>query len=278
MTIENEDTLRSDIDEVQQDETIEETTEQSSEAELASATGENQTGKNEGSNELTENEKVQKAINRQHFKYREEERKRVKAEQENQQLRERLQKLESQNSEVVIPPLPDPYDEDYQAKITQREDAIRRKAEQDAQKQSVIEQQERQQEAAEQGELERIQAKAKEYDKRITTLGLTPDEIAVAGKTVMEYGIPGDVAEFILDHEQGPLITKYLADNPIVLDELVHLPATQAAVRISSDIAKAAASLKQNNASNAPPPPDTLTGRGGVGEGASPFLTGAKFE
>jgi hypothetical protein len=151
-----------------------------------------------------------------------------------------------------------------------------RKAQQDAQKQSAIAQQTAQKEVAEKANQERIQGLIDEYDKRIGTLGLDANDIARAGKTVVDYGISGDVAEFILQQEEGPLITKYLADNPLELDELRNMPPIDAALRINSTIKQAASALKPQ-ASEAPDPAETLAGRG-AGEQVSQFIKGAKFE
>lgn len=274
MTQENANTLQTETEESNIAATESETTNESG-AGLAPAAGENQS-KNEDGEQLTEQEKVQKAINKQHFKYREEERKRLAAEEREKELQRKLAEYESKNSEIVIPPMPNPFDEDFESKVKDRDEAIRRVAAQEAEKKSMQDEQQRNQEAAQQKENERIQAKAEKYDQRIETLGLTKDEIAVAGRTVAEYGISPDVAEFILDHEQGPLITKYLANNPVELDEIRSMNPIDAAFKINSTIAVAAASLKPQ-ATNTPDPAETLGGRGAVEQGSS-LIKGATFE
>jgi multidrug efflux pump subunit AcrB len=235
-------------------------------AELATATEEKQ-------------EKIdgaQKAINKQHAKYREEERKRIETEKKLEDANKKLEAIEAEKGEVVIPPIPDPYEDDFEEKLKAREDAITRNAQKDAQQQSALDKQNAQREAVEKANQERVQVLIDDYDKRIGTLGLDANDIARAGKTVVDYGISGEVAEFILQQEDGPLITKYLADNPLELDDLRNMQPIDAALRINSTIKEAASALKPQ-ASNAPDPVETLNGRG-ASEQVSPLIKGATFE
>ena len=218
---------------------------------------------------------VQKAINKQHAKYREEERKRIEIEKKLEDANNKLEKFEAEKKEVIIPDMPESWDEDFETKQAAREDAIKRQATQEAQNNVALEQQNAQKEAAQKAEQERFGNLVNDYTAKIVPLGLSPEEIRVAGEKVVEYGISGDVAEFILKQEDGPLITKYLADNPIVLDDLRNLPPIDAAFKINSEI-KAAASLLKPQASTAPDPAETLTGRG-AGEQVSPLIKGVTF-
>lgn len=240
-------------------------------AELAPASGGDQNKNDDG---------VQKAINKQHAKFREEERKRIEIEKEAKELREKLDAFEAQKGDVTIPNMPDRYDfdsdEEFNAQVKARDEAIMQKARQDAQQQSVLEQQSAAKEAAEKAEEERVQALIGGYTQQINKLGLNADEVRVAGDIVVKNGIDPQVAEYILGDEDGPLITKYLADNPIIQDELRYLPTIEAAMKINSEIRSNAALMKPQ-ASNAPDPAEVLDGRG-AGEQVSQFIKGAKFE
>jgi len=240
-------------------------------AELAPATGEPQDKTEDGTNE-----NVQKAINKQHAKYREEERLKIAAQNEAKELKEKLAAFEAEKGDIIIPEMPDSFDEDFDAKLTARDDAIKRKATQDAQQKNIIEQQNATQEAANIADQEHIQSLINDYDKRIVTLGLDVNTVKNAGNKVIEYGISGDLAEFIMQQEDGPFITQYLAENPIQVDELRNMPIAMAAIKISSDIKKAASAMKPQ-ASNAPDPAETLSGRG-AGEQKNPLIAGATFE
>ena len=241
-------------------------------AELATAPGENQ-------DKTTDDDKSQdatnRAINKQHKKFRDEERKRIKLEEDNADLKDKLAKAEADKGEIVVPPLPDQYDDDYAEKMAVRDDAIKRQAEQGAASKVAIERQTETVEAANKVEQERVQGLVNNYDKRITTLGLDPDDIRSAVQTVGEYGVSHEVKEFILQHENGPLITKYLAENPIELDDLRNMSIINAALKINSDINTAASAMKPQ-ASNAPDPAEVLNGRG-AGEKVHPLIKGATF-
>ncbi len=235
-------------------------------AELATATEEKQDKSNDG---------VQKAINKQHAKYKEEERKRIASENEATELRGKLEAIEAERGKITIPDAPDPYDEDFEVKREARESAIRQQAARDAQQNVVTEQQVANKEAAEKVEQERIGELVNSYDKRIATLGLDSGEIKKAGETVVSYGISGELAEYILGDADGPLLIKHLADNPIVLDELSNMSPIQAAFKVNSDIRAAASTLKPQ-ASETPDPAETLNGKGRT-EAKSPLIAGATF-
>lgn len=253
-----------DIDPIEDNEANSETAEGG--AELAPATDVEQEKPTDG---------AQKAINKQHAKYREEERKRIAAEGEAKELKEKLEAIEATRADVTIPPIPDPYEDDFEEKVKARDEAITRKATQDAQHQNVLDQQSASAEAANKAEQERVQSVISTYDQRIVKLGLDQAEVRAAGDKVIDHGITGDLAMYIMQQEDGPLITKYLADNPIQVDELRHMTPMEAAVKINSDI-KLAASAMKPQASNAPDPAETLSGRG-AGEKESEFTKGATF-
>lgn len=242
---------------------------------LAPDTGENQSKNNDG---VSDQDKVNKAINKQHAKYREEQRKRIQIEKERDEARQRLAEFEEKSNSVDIPKSPDPFDPEFESKRQAREDAIARKAEQDAAKAAAEVQQSANVEAAQQAEFEKFQARAKAYDARIGALKLDAEEIQEAAKVVGEYGIHSDLIDVILDDEDGPLITKYLAANPLELDDLNNMSTVQAAIRINSIIKPAAALLKPQASTETPDPVgDIDSGRGG-GEKTSELLKGATFE
>lgn len=229
----------------------------------------------EGNQDKTD-DGVQKAINKQHARYREEERKRIESDERARVAEEKLAAFEAEKGEVIIPPVPDPYDDDFEEQVRARDEAITRKATQDAQQQNVIEQQNANMEAAALTEQQRVNGLINDYDKRSVQLGLTVEDVRNAGNKVIDYGISSELAEFIMQRDDGPLITKYLADNPILVDELRNSPLTTAAIRVDSEIKLAASSMKPQ-ASSAPDPAETLSGRG-AGEKVSPFIADATFE
>ena len=88
------------------------------------------------------------------------------------------------------------------------------------------------------------------------------------------HGISDDVTLHILNDDKGPMITKYLAQNPLALDELHGMSPMQAAIHIENVVKPSAVSSK--NTTNAPPPSTNLDGGGSPPSERGP--KGAKFE
>lgn len=218
---------------------------------------------------------AQKAINKQHAKFREEERRANQLEKEKNELKDKLSAIEAERGEVVIPPMPDQYDADFDAQMEARDKAIANKATLEANKNATLDAQNANLKTASDNETARKQDLVNSFDSRIVKLGLNPTEVKSAVEVVVDYGLTGDIGEFILSQEDGPLITQYLASNPILLDELRGMSAIQAAFKIEKEVRPAAASLKPQ-ASNTPDPAETLSGRG-AGETVDPLIAGATF-
>jgi DNA primase catalytic subunit len=243
-------------------------------SELATDIAEEQE-KDTGADRDTEQESVQQAINKQHRKFRDEERKRILAEEQARKLEERLAAIEASSNVREIPPIPDPYDMDFEQKIAQREEALLQKARDESRKEAQKSQLDAKSEAAKRDEAQRVSKLVDVFDKRVSSLGLSRDEIGRAVDVVADYGISSAVGEFLLADEDGPLITKYLAANPLVLDDLRYMSDVSAALKIDREIRKAASSMKPQ-VSRAPDPAETLSGRG-AGENDSPLIRGATF-
>jgi hypothetical protein len=236
-------------------------------AELATASG-------EGHEEINQ-EAINKAINKKHFQFKEEERKRLKVEEEKKALQDELNSLKAPK-EPVIPPIPDAYDDDFQAKVKAREEALLAKAEFDAVK-KVEQQQLQQAEELKQAEKQKVlQDMTKSYDARISDLNLDADTVHKAGDVLINYGVTEELATFILQDSDGPLLTQYLAANPLEVDKLKGLTPMQAAIELNSSIREKASGLKPKQ-SNAPDPVKGLNGLG-PGEHVPASIKGAKFE
>ncbi len=180
-----------------------------------------------------------------------------------------------QDARPLVPDAPDPYDEDFAAKLAVRDDAIQQAAAFDARSEAqvLINQQE-----ANRANDQKQQALAKTiqtYSDTATKLGVDAQELQQAGAVVSQYGVSDDIASFILNDEQGPLITKYLAINPAALEKINSLDPMSAAVFIATDVKQQATQLGVKNR-NAPDPTDTLSGAGVSTEKRGP--KGATFE
>lgn len=212
-----------------------------------------------------------KRIHKKHHELMEERRARLAVEAELQKLR--TQQPQEQRPE--IPPVPDPYDEDFDDKMKQRDKAIVDAQAFDVrQSQQQAQQQEAQQRAA-QEQQQKFANDAQEYAKRATALNVSKEKLQAAAQTVAAYGIGMELTQHIIQDEQGPLITTYLAENPDELERIVTLDPMGAAVHIATAI-KPKLVAGNSMDSDPPPPADTLSGGGAPPQERGP--KGAKFE
>lgn len=219
-------------------------------------------------------EEKRKQIAEHAFKRREAERKAHELEKQVEELRRKT----TQQDRPTVPELADPLtlnEQQWAEQIRQRDEAIRRAAEWDAQ-QRLSQDQQRQLEAERQRQQqEALQRSAKEYTERAVKLGMKPEELQQAGNLVGRFGLSGELVQMILDDDQGPLITKYLAQNVDELDHIVNLNPFQAAVHIATTVKQKAAALKPK-VSTAPSPTTSVRGAGIVADGYGP--KGATYE
>lgn len=214
------------------------------------------------------------AVGKKVFKLREKER---EAEALKRQLDELQAKLNERQA-PKIPDLPDPFrlsDEEYRQSLARRDQALRDAVAYEQQQQAIKQQQEALQQQEWQRQQEEMAQKVKSYSDRAIKLGITPEELQVAGNAVAQFGVDEAIVGIILDEPEGPLITKYLSKNPLELDALRYLSPAQAAVRIATDIKQKAASLKPK-VNNAPDPLEQPHGAGTAPKPRGP--KGATFE
>lgn len=209
-----------------------------------------------------------KAIGEKVFKAREEERKRHEAERRIQELQAKL----PQDLRPDIPPPPDAWDDDYEDKISQRDEAIKKAAEYDARK--LVEQQYQQQEQQriQQAKQQELMTQVQAYSERAKSFGIDEVSLRDAGQRVAQYGISDDVASFILNDEEGPLITDYLAKNPLELERVRSMSPVQAGIYIATTVKPKTA----RTPTKAPPPADVVDGKSAPARERGP--KGATFE
>lgn len=200
------------------------------------------------------------------------------AKREKEELAKRLEQLEAnapKEQRPNVPPMPDPFDDDYESKIKQREETLIAQAQFDAQARIMQEQEQQKQQAAYQKQQESLTKRVTDYSTRAEQLGVDKNELAQAGQR-LQGQVSDDVASYILDNDQGPLITKYLAANPLELDKLSGLNAMQAAVYLETQVKSKAAQFGTKKVTQAPEPVDTLRGSGAAPE--HPSLKGAQWK
>jgi multidrug efflux pump subunit AcrB len=192
------------------------------------------------------------AVGKKVFKLREKER-------EAEALKKQLEELQAKLGEKQapkVPDLPDPFsvsEFEYRQGLERREQALRASAQYEMEQQAIQQQQQALKQQEWQKQQEEMTTKVKSYSDRATKFGITPEQLQEAGNAVAQFGIDESLVNIILDETDGPLITKYLAKNPLELDALRYLPPAQAAVRIATEIKQKAASLKPK-VNNAPDP------------------------
>ena len=202
-------------------------------------------------------------------------------EREIQGLNARIKALEDsapKEQRPVIPPTPDPYqlsDQEFRRKAGERDEAIARQAAYDSQQESLQQQQMLAQKQEQEQYVAKQNEKINSYSKKAAALGITPEELQVAGNTVAGFGVSQDLVDHILEDDMGPAITMYLSKNAVELDNIRNMTPMQAAVRIENEIRAEAAKLKPK-VSAAPPPVDTPQGAGSAPKARGP--EGATFE
>lgn len=218
-------------------------------------------------------EKVNQVINEKHRRWKE-------AEERAAKLEAQLAQVNSQQQEKApeVPPYPDAFDDDFEAKIKERDEAIQRRERWQAKQDADKREQEVAQQQALQARREEIQAQANTYKQIAKSNGITDGELQAAAEQVANSGISAELAMHILGDEDGPLITKYLASNPIEAHELARMSPYQAASYLERVARPKAQALKPKQ-SNAPKP--TTRPKPTVGDaelGKYKHLGGAKFE
>ena len=241
---------------------------ESAPADLATAT------EVEESKEHSAIEKAQKAINRQHFKYREEQRKREQLQADLEAANKRINEL-SAPAPIDIPPLPDSWDENFQEKMRLRDELILKKAQVDNQAEierqaQALDSQRRQEE-----QQRRSQILAEQFNKNAEKIGLDTNELYQAQQALVNYGIGPELATLLLEDNDGPLMTTHLAANPLDLSELVNASPIKAGLLLGEIKSKATAA-KPKTTSAAPAPPTKVGGASGSKKDYGP--QGAVYE
>ena len=221
---------------------------------------------------------AQKAINKKHFQFKQAERERDEERKKREELEQRLAALESQKVNQEIPPLPDAYDDDFETKIREREAAITRKAEIEAQNKLREDQQRLANEQAQREALEQKQKIVNDYTARAADLGVKPEELQLAGGQVEAYGVTPEFTDYLLTHEEGPLIVKHLAANLADIETINNMTPYQQAVYVETQIKPKLEALKPR-ITEAPGPATNINGGGvDVEAGKYVYSKGATFE
>ncbi len=221
-------------------------------------------------------EAINRAINKQHFKAQEERRQRLAVEAELAETKRKLEQLAQPQRDLVIPPMPDQFDDDYHAKVAQRDKIIAEKVKQDMLAEQAKQEQARQEAQRQAEQAKVIQAQVATYAKRVEELGLDPAQQQMDEGIVVSYNLTQDVRSFLLEDTNGPLLVKYLANNPEELEKVAGMRPVHAAIYLSNTLSGEAKKLKPST-TRAPDPTQPLSGRG-VTDSLDAYIKGATFE
>lgn len=161
-------------------------------------------------------EAVNKAINKQHRRYRDEQRAHQETQRKLEEANKRLAELDKKEPPVV-PPVPDPLDPQYSQKMQERDQAIQKLTQYNADQENAQRQVETQQAETQQQQQQSLQKDVQTYQSRIKELGLDAAKNAEAENIVVSYNLHPGVSRFLLQEPNGPLMVQHLASN---LDEL----------------------------------------------------------
>lgn len=227
-------------------------------------------GKQEEVKEPTPEERQQKleeSLATQKFENRRERRERERAQDELARLQ--TAQAHQTGNKPEIPDLPDPFDDDFAEKTAARETAIREAERFDAQAEFGQQQHQYQVQQAQREQAQEFQKTADTFKERATTFGITDAELQQNGERLLDYqALTENEIGLILSDDQGPLIAKYLSQNPVELERLSSMPvgSSQRMTTLLTDIKTKASALKAKTTSTAEPL-DTIQGSGGVNTG-----------
>lgn len=224
-----------------------------------SDTEKSETTENSETTGLTPN--AHEAINKQHRLFKDEQRARQSLEAQITELQGKLKDQTGSEVAPVVPPMPDPFDDNFATLMETRDAALIAKSTFDsalAVRTSQSEQQQREAVTARQTE---INQKAETFDATAKSQGFAPAELEAASQVVASYAIAPELAEFLLGRVDGPAVTTYLAQNPVELESIASMSPIAAAIFINDTVAGKAKSVLPKS-SAAPDPLELLDGKG----------------
>lgn len=209
--------------------------------------------------EINGPQSFKKAINKQHYRYKEEERKRLALEKEIADMKASLNP-QNELQAVEIPPLPDPWAENYEEQILARDKAIEQNVQFKALEAAKAERDAQEMQARQAKQREYVESLEKDFLNNSQSLGLKTETVTESANIVASYGVDPEIANLLMSEKDGPLIVNYLAQNPVELEQLTQLSPVRGAIKLTTDIRAKASQLKPKQ-TNAPSP--TRAPRGG---------------
>lgn len=182
-------------------------------------------------------------------------------EDEKKRLAEELETLRAkvpEDSVPVVPPAPDPFDDDYQAKLEARDKALLEKANWDATQTMKAQRETEAQQQLQQKEQQQAYEKTVAFISAGDNMGIEQEDLAKAMMSVGQVGLGKEMADYIVGDPQGPELTLYLSKNLQEVEKIRGMSTPQAAVYVEGLREKA----KRPSPEVTPPPTDQPTGSG----------------
>jgi hypothetical protein len=218
----------------------------------------------------------ERKINKKTFELKQKER-------EAEEYKRKIEEYERQQREMEaakfkdIPELPDPFDDDYEQKVRERDALLVQKAHFDAQQSYYLQQQQFQQQQKEQQQREAQTKLEQDFLANAKKVGAKDEEIVSVVSTLVQTGLNNDLGNAIMADPDGYLVAKHLAANPMEAYELNSMNPILAGAKYI-EIKQKAVSLKPKTTS-APTPPKDIGGKGANPEsGKYKFVGNGKFE
>lgn len=250
-------------------------------AELATDSGENHE-----QNQSNEKVKVEfspeqqeifdRAVKKQHSKFRDAERAQLDTQTQLQATQDQLNSLQANQPQTVIPDMPDSFDDDFESRVAARDQAIAEKARFDEHQNIALQAQRTAQNEA----IHAQQVQALENEKTLIAnsvkAGITEEDLTAASAIVGSYQLDQAVVQGLMTDKDGGLIISYLASNPLELDSLRGMDVYSQVNYLNNTVRSKASALRPQT-SNAPDPAKQLSGAGAK-EMEDPLLRGIQFD
>lgn len=190
--------------------------------------------------------------------------KRKQLEEELEALRQRVPRDQADQSgdpQPQVPPLPNVWEDDYEAKIQARDQKIRELAAWEVRQEERQRYEREQVQRAQYEQQQQLLGQVKTYTERAVEMGISEQDLAVAGNAVAQFGIADDLVADLLSDDLGPAVVMHLSRNLGDLAQIQQMTPTRAAAFIESNVKpKVTRSLKRRQAP--PEPGETPEGKG----------------
>jgi transcriptional regulator NrdR family protein len=203
----------------------------------------------------------EKKINKSTFHRRQAERERDALREENEKLKASSQPV---LSNVDIPPIPDSWDENYEAKIRERDTAIQQKARFEHSESQRLANQAEAQRKSEREHFNRQQELSETLASNSKKLGIDKVRLDSAQEVLVKQISDSGrdmtrIVDRLLSDPMGGLMIQHLATNQLDMHDIIYASPEDAGFLLAE--VKQKASLLKPKSSSAPSPATTLTGR-----------------